>query len=233
MAGFPNTVEERVLWRLDADDPQRPHLLVLTERSRPDWSHLVEQAGWPAADGDHFLIRDYSPLLDTITAGQEYAFRLHANPVQNTHNPQKPTPQQELRLKEAEKEGVRPRGFRIGHRTAAAQMAWLLKRAEKAGFAIPAVSAKTPVAPGLEAPPETAPAPDAALVKRGTLRFSKKKDGPRVVLTTATFEGRLRVTDASALRASLLGGIGPGKAYGCGLLTLAPLPAGGEEVRRG
>ncbi|MDQ0745874.1 hypothetical protein QF034_000105 [Streptomyces africanus] len=50
-----------------------------------------------------------------------------------------------------------------------------------------------------------------------------RPDGPRVTLSTATFEGRLRVTDPDTLRASLLGGIGPAKGYGQGLLTLAPL----------
>ncbi|MFI6713611.1 type I-E CRISPR-associated protein Cas6/Cse3/CasE [Nonomuraea sp. NPDC050478] len=44
-----------------------------------------------------------------------------------------------------------------------------------------------------------------------------------VVLSTATFEGKLRVTDTAAFTERLLGGIGPAKSYGCGLLTLAPL----------
>ncbi|TDC10587.1 type I-E CRISPR-associated protein Cas6/Cse3/CasE, partial [Streptomyces sp. 8K308] len=92
LAGFPGEVAERVLWRVDADNPRRLHLLVLTQHTRPDWTHLVEQAGWPGADGDHFLIRDYAPLLDRLATGQEYAFRLHASPVQNTHTPEKPTP---------------------------------------------------------------------------------------------------------------------------------------------
>ncbi len=32
----------------------------------------------------------------------------------------------------------------------------------------------------------------------------------------ATFEGRLVVADAAALRTTLIGGLGPAKAYGCG-----------------
>lgn len=45
------------------------------------------------------------------------------------------------------------------------------------------------------------------------------------MLHTATFEGRLRITDPVVFTERLLGGIGPAKSYGCGLLTLAPLPA--------
>lgn len=45
----------------------------------------------------------------------------------------------------------------------------------------------------------------------------------RLTLATALFEGELRVTDAGAFRNGLAGGIGPGKAFGCGLLSLAPV----------
>ncbi|MFJ4767622.1 type I-E CRISPR-associated protein Cas6/Cse3/CasE [Streptomyces uncialis] len=62
-----------------------------------------------------------------------------------------------------------------------------------------------------------------SLTSRDVLRFSKHRDGPRVTLSTATYQGRLRVTDPDALRHTLLHGIGPAKAYGRGLLTLAPL----------
>lgn len=43
-------------------------------------------------------------------------------------------------------------------------------------------------------------------------------------MNSVTFEGRLRITDPALLTEHLLTGIGPSKAYGCGLLTLAPLP---------
>ncbi|MEV1010384.1 type I-E CRISPR-associated protein Cas6/Cse3/CasE [Streptomyces sp. NPDC049881] len=37
------------------------------------------------------------------------------------------------------------------------------------------------------------------------------------------FEGTAEIVDPDALRAAMTGGIGKGKAYGCGLLTIAPL----------
>lgn len=39
------------------------------------------------------------------------------------------------------------------------------------------------------------------------------------------FDGVLRVTDVEVLLDALRGGIGPAKAFGFGLLSLAPLPA--------
>jgi CRISPR system Cascade subunit CasE len=44
-----------------------------------------------------------------------------------------------------------------------------------------------------------------------------------VVIQMVTYEGRLVVTAPDVLRERLLCGIGPAKAYGCGLLTLAPV----------
>ncbi|MFF6953884.1 type I-E CRISPR-associated protein Cas6/Cse3/CasE [Streptomyces iakyrus] len=215
-------VTERVLWRLDSNTPHRADILVLTE-SRPSWAHLVDDAGWPGADGGAPLIADYTPLLEHLVRGREFSFRLTANPVQNVSRPCRPSEQQATRLKEEADNGSRHRGFRVAHRTAAQQLQWLLKRCERHGFGIPDATA-TPPAPGLQTQGEDLSAgPAVTIVSRGILRFRKRPDGPRVTLSTATFEGRLRVTDPDTLRASLLGGIGPAKGYGQGLLTLAPL----------
>ncbi|MEW2131038.1 type I-E CRISPR-associated protein Cas6/Cse3/CasE [Streptomyces sp. NPDC005435] len=227
-------VAERVLWRLDTNTAHRAEVLVLTG-SRPSWHHLVEEAGWPDADGGHPLIADYTPLLQRLAVGKEFAFRLTANPVQHVQNPEKPSPEQTERLKEASERSGKRRGIRVAHRTAAHQLAWLLARTERHGFAIPA----TTTAPGIDlgtthgdssdtAPPAEAPA--VSITARETLRFCKNTNGAQVTLSTATFQGRLRVTDTDALRATLLNGIGPAKGYGQGLLTLAPLP---DETHHG
>ncbi|MFF5846364.1 type I-E CRISPR-associated protein Cas6/Cse3/CasE [Streptomyces massasporeus] len=215
-------VSERVLWRLDSNTPHRADILALTE-SRPSWAHIVEDAGWPGADGGAPLVADYTPLLEHLVRGREFGFRLTANPVQNVPRPSRPSEQQAARLKEEADNGTRHRGFRVAHRTTAQQLQWLLKRCERHGFIIPDATA-TPPAPGLQTEAEDLSAgPAVTIVSRDTLRFRKRPDGPRVTLSTATFEGRLRVTDPDTLRASLLGGIGPAKGYGQGLLTLAPL----------
>ncbi|MEU5510758.1 type I-E CRISPR-associated protein Cas6/Cse3/CasE [Streptomyces fungicidicus] len=215
-------VTERVLWRLENNTPHRADILVLTE-SRPSWAHLVDDAGWPGADGGTPLIADYAPLLERLARGREFGFRLTANPVQSVPRPSRPSEQQAARLKEDADKGSRHRGFRVAHRTAAQQLEWLLKRCDRHGFAIPDATA-TPPAPGLQTQDQDlSVGPAVTVVSREILRFRKRPDGPRVTLSTATFEGRLRVTDPDTLRATLLGGIGPAKGYGQGLLTLAPL----------
>ncbi|MCI0686538.1 MAG: type I-E CRISPR-associated protein Cas6/Cse3/CasE [Sporichthyaceae bacterium] len=197
-------VAERVLWRPEAGTPYRASVLVLTE-SLPSWEHLVEQAGWPSAAEPQALVRPYEPLLDRVVRGREFAFRLRANPVSATRHPAKPSAAQQRHLAST----PRPRGVRVAHRTAAHQMAWFTERITRWGFEIPSTASGFP---GMR------------LAARERVVFSKSGDDGdrrRVVLQTATFEGRLRVADPDLARASLLCGVGPARAYGCGLITLA------------
>lgn len=196
-------VEERVLWRLETD-VHRASLLVLT-RSTPSWEHIIEQAGWPAADEPQAIVRSYEPLLARAERGREFRFRLRANPVVSTRTPQKPSDAQRRRLDTP----GRSRGVRVPHRTAAHQLAWFTEHIERWGFSLP------PSSNGLH---------DVLLGARDRMTFTKSgsASGRRVVIQTATFEGRLRIEDPDRARTSLLDGVGPARAYGCGLLTLAP-----------
>ncbi|MEV7027059.1 type I-E CRISPR-associated protein Cas6/Cse3/CasE [Kitasatospora sp. NPDC093558] len=221
MAGIPDNVPgDRILWRLDAEQARRPMLLVLTP-SKPDWTHIVEQAGWPDAEGEHYAIRDYSPLLAELAIGREFAFHLKASPVQNTSQPEKASPH---RTKTAAE--LHHRSYRMAHRTAAQQLTWFLDRTHRWGFTLPEARTDDP-APGIDTPTSDPSAPrEVRITDRSRTTFTKPGTRTSVTLTTATFEGHLRITDPGLLQAALLGGIGPSKAYGCGLLTLAPLPTG-------
>jgi CRISPR system Cascade subunit CasE len=55
-----------------------------------------------------------------------------------------------------------------------------------------------------------------------TVRFHKKVGQPEVVLGTCLFEGTLQVVREEPLKRALCEGIGPGKAFGMGLLSVAP-----------
>ena len=60
------------------------------------------------------------------------------------------------------------------------------------------------------------------MAKRTTAQCgtTTKKTGEQVKLLGVTYEGLLTVTDAEKFREALTGGIGRGKAYGLGLLTV-------------
>ena len=198
-------VAERVLWRMETDQRHRLSVLALTE-SQPSWEHLIEQAGWASTDEPQAMVKPYGPLLDQVTRGRQFAFRLVANPVSSTKHPDAPSPAQRHRLATT----PRPRGVRLAHRTAAHQLEWLIDRVDSWGFTLLGDDDRGPA---------------VQLTARQRLAFAKGRgdgQGHRVVLEAATYDGLVQVSDPQAARRSLLAGVGPGKAYGLGLITLAP-----------
>jgi CRISPR system Cascade subunit CasE len=94
---------------------------------------------------------------------------------------------------------------RFGYLREGEQEDWLLRRADRCGFTVTA---------------QRDGRPNLRLHRRQMQSF--KRGAHAVTLTTVTYDGILEVTDGDALRTALTSGIGHAKAYGCGLLTLAP-----------
>ncbi|MDO5671274.1 MAG: type I-E CRISPR-associated protein Cas6/Cse3/CasE [Actinomycetaceae bacterium] len=208
----------QVLWRWETvgnDDPAyadakpiyRANLLVLT-KFEPSWSALIEACGWPDTEAGKARIADYSRLFGAVTLGRQFSFKVTANPVSSVRTLENPTQEQQKILD-------RPRGrITVGHRTVTHQMEWFLDRAaadnQQWGFTVgPREDAKVKI------------------TGRTHLQFYKypKKEGSQhqqpVSLNQATYEGILQVTDVELFKQTLLQGIGRGKAYGNGLLTIA------------
>jgi len=195
-------VDERVLWRLETNNQRRAELLVLTQ-SLPAWDHLIEQAGWTASQEPQFAVRPYDSVLAQVARGREFSFRLCGNPVSATRRPFKPSPTQSRHLASS----ARARGVRVPHRTVTHQLRWLIERAPGWGFRLPETEDGEP---------------DVCIVERSRMVFTKTGgNGDRIVLQRATFQGRLVIESPDIARASLLNGVGPARAYGCGLITLA------------
>lgn len=181
----------RVLWRLEQGSSHRATLYV-SSPSRPDFTSIVEQAGWPASEST-WRTGSLDPLLGRLTRGQQWAFRLTANPTHAVTTP------------------GRDRGRTMAHVTVGQQTDWLLSKAARNGFDI--VDGEQGQA-------------QLEVVHREVVRFGRRTDGHhrQVELSRVTFDGILEVNDTEALRQAMISGIGRGKAYGCGLLTLARTP---------
>jgi CRISPR system Cascade subunit CasE len=191
-SGAVATSTGRVLWRLDRPSSHELELYVVSP-SRPDFTGLIEQAGWPTTET--WDTTDYEPFLARLRAGQQWRFRLAANPV-----------------RALAREGAR--GQVSPHVSVDHQVAWLRSRASGWGFSLVERSAgDSPV----------------SVTNRHTAAFSRlieSADGSRargrVAITSCDFGGFLHVEDPEALRRALTAGMGKAKAYGCGLMTLAP-----------
>lgn len=223
----PTPDEPRVLWRLD-HQARAEVLLYIVSPDRPDLTHLVEQAGWPAAAAvdaqtPGWQSRPYGPLLDRLATGDRWAFRLTANPVHT------------IRRNDSE-----PRKI-TAHLTPVHQMAWLLQRQERCGFRILEKAGDQRLLPSGTTHQgkheHHGDRYELAVGNQQNLSFDKssgagsQKRGKPVALACVTFDGRLEVTDPDALRRTLTQGVGRAKAYGCGLITLAPLTTPAQQAR--
>lgn len=113
---FPPDIDQsetRVLWRVDRQDHAWSVLIVGPEE--PDTRVLIDQGGWPTRPGE---IADYDRFLTHLRTGQEWRFRLTANPVRSL-------PPEDGK-----------RGRIVPHVSAVQQLKWLTDRSMNHGFEI-------------------------------------------------------------------------------------------------
>ncbi|MCG7527764.1 type I-E CRISPR-associated protein Cas6/Cse3/CasE [Streptomyces sp. OfavH-34-F] len=214
----------RVLWRLDEAPANRVDLLI-SSPGRPDLTHLAEQAGWPILGAQGWTTFAYAEFLDRLAAGGEWAFRLTANPLHHIRR---------------ETDPVGAPTKRAAHVTVEHQVGWLLKHQERAGFHVLPRETGADDGGGQDTDTKALPVQwhyQLVVHDRTAVRFQRRGEhlagqrgarsgagtGTDVRFTRVTFDGRLRITDLAAFRRTLTHGMGKSKAYGCGLMTLAPV----------
>lgn len=188
-----------LLYRLEEDRRTGVALILVQSRDEPDWSQLP--AGYLATftRSTNPSCKAVAERYTAIADSQVLRFRLRANPT-----------------KRCGKRGVLP-GHRLALTSEAEQLAWLERKAAGAGFRLlqveTSVGAPHTLVPDVRADPSPR--------QRG---WRTRADGERMPLVfgSVVFEGLLQVTDAERLRNAIAAGIGSGKAYGFGLLSIAP-----------
>lgn len=184
-----------VLYRVDPLDSGAR--ILVQSRERPDWSRLP--AGY--LNGPPPAPKRIDSAYAQISVGQELAFRLLANPTR--------------RISACNTiEDARWHGKRVEIRREEDQLAWLQRKGLAAGFALLTVRASSA---------EPAEVADVRAVE-GARHVTGKKGGHDLRFGSVLFEGWLRVTDDDAFRRALEAGIGSGKAFGFGLLSVASAP---------
>ncbi|MBI5948776.1 MAG: type I-E CRISPR-associated protein Cas6/Cse3/CasE [Chloroflexi bacterium] len=250
MSGFgqAQTPEARaelgVLFRVEETGGGAGVTVLVQSREQPRWA--IESPAVLRVDGP----KEMTALEEQLVVGASFRFRLRANPTRRVHhratlgpdtreldtrgNWREPgeIPDHERTgiVRRPEAEGVtwwkeREDGKRIGKRVEIRReeerLAWLARRG--AGF------------DGFELKAARLVQGEVAPVSDDDQRFWRSRADPagtiiggdrdrRVTFGTALFEGQLVVTDAAKFRDAWATGIGPGKAFGCGLLSLAREP---------
>ena len=217
MRAFPEVTAEKrskargefgVLFRAEADGPQGPCKVYVQSRIEPDWSFLDSLNHYLCADADApgYEHKDIMLAFRKIQNGQVLSFRLRANPT-----------------KRIAKHDDAMKGKRVELTREEDQIAWLIQKGREREKDMPGgfdllVKRVNDVSGG------------ELLIPRVNVRCEGKKKGRKrdAVSGHATthfavvFEGLLRVTDANAFLETLARGVGSAKAYGFGLLSIAP-----------
>lgn len=210
MSAFPDLPTEAdararlgVLFRLDVHPRSGIPTVLVQSRERPDWSRL---------DPDYFIagepelpnpaVKSVVGAYDSLAEGTELLFRLRANPTRRIGK---------------SGDGTNWKGKRVELRDEASRLDWLGRKGGQGGFMLLSVRAHSDVAGGVS-PADVRTVEEVKLTGR---RPDPGAGGARLTFGSVLFEGRLRVTNAALFREMLERGIGSGKAYGFGLLSIA------------
>lgn len=195
--------EFNLLHRLDFDRRSGKAVLLVQSRVKPDWSFLGE--GYAKEIKCKAVHEQYA----AIENGKMLLFRLQANPTkrigQNYQHPDEKKREEFTRKFRDEKNRRR-----ISVNTDTERIEWLKRKGAGAGFRLAKVQIKTDVE-------------NVAAVAQSKIKSRRKAGEEAMTFGSVVFEGVLEITDAEKFQAALVSGIGSGKAYGFGLLSVAPV----------
>ena len=184
-----------LLYRVEPSREAARVCILAQSVTEPVWSRLP---AWCAEDETKPVVA----LYDRIAAGQTLTFRLRANPTKST--------------------GTRPEGggrltnpYRKALTDPEKQIEWLVRAGGRGGFEPVFVQVARRATDGTIT--GAVDVPDIRIVPEPAVLGSGKR-----TLGSVRFEGRLAVRDADQFRRTLAEGVGRGKAYGFGLLSIAP-----------
>ena len=217
MRGFPEANEpERVsarerfgvLFRAEVDDLGDAVTVLVQSRVEPDWSILDVLPDYLCLDTmrPNPSCKDIMPVCRNLYPQQVLRFRLRANPTKRIAKKDDPLSGKRVELNREED-----------------QIAWLIRKGREREKDQPG-GFELVVKEAANTPGEILQVPRVNVCPEGKQQ-SRKRDGAGGHATThlaVLFEGLLRVTDRQAFLATLIHGIGPGKAFGFGLLSVAP-----------
>lgn len=133
-------------------------------------------------------------IFAQLTTDGRYRFRLLANPTKRISTKNTAA-------------NVNLQGKRIALIHEDEQLAWLRKKGDVGGFRLTHLTRS----PGV---PETQ-------TRTAALLTGRYQSGKNVTIKTVLFEGILHITNGESFQEMLRHGIGSGKAYGCGLVSIA------------
>ncbi len=199
-----------VLFRADTEERRDWVSVYVQSTVEPDWSFLHKHRDYLASDAPrpNPALKNVTESYKMLKCGQLLTFRLRANPTKRISKP--------INGNEALK------GKRVGLLREEEQIAWLIRKGHErekgisGGFEI--LERKVKDDNG-----NVRLVPCVTVSQEGKQDGRKREEGQphKTTHLAVIFDGILRITDADAFRNTLISGIGSGKAFGFGLLSVA------------
>ncbi|MEW6533425.1 MAG: type I-E CRISPR-associated protein Cas6/Cse3/CasE [Thermodesulfobacteriota bacterium] len=218
MRAFPKATDDTqskardefgVLFRADVDDLLGAVKVYVQSSVKPDWSFLDELSDYLYADTGmpEYECKQIMSAYRKIRDGQVLSFRLRANPTKRVAKQDDPMKGKRVELTHEDE-----------------QIDWLIRKGRErekgkpGGFEILVKKVR-------DVKGEERQIPRVSAHSQGKQKGRKREAGPGHAMThlAVLFDGLLQVTDTDAFLETLARGVGPGKAFGFGLLSIAPV----------
>lgn len=198
-----------VLHRLDINPRTGTITLLVQSCEKPEWSHLPHGYLFNDNFTENPAYKSIDEQYNSIRDGDILVFRLRANPTKKVGTTSK---------SDIEAGKQKSNGRRVPVKGETAQIEWLKRKASQSGFEVLAVKTSKEVT-------------DSIALDEGTVYGSYSYSGKQedkvegwkndLSFTSVLYEGRLKIIKKELFINVIKSGIGSGKAYGFGLLSIA------------
>ncbi|MCE7988327.1 MAG: type I-E CRISPR-associated protein Cas6/Cse3/CasE [Caldilinea sp. CFX5] len=185
-----------LLYRVDVHPQSGQLALLVQSQARPDWSFLTSVGIDPERNHSYLLAADPWQAEENPAVK---AVELHFVTGQQLHFRLRANPTKRLSA------GTGHKGKRVGLYTLDEQITWLQRKAERGGCRLLQVQSSR----------------DEKIKVEGAI--SRDEERHKVELFAVQFDGQMQITEPEQFRMMIHQGIGSGKAFGFGLLSVAPV----------
>lgn len=201
LSAFPQTDTKQegaraqfgVLYRIDVEKKTNKIVLLVQSAVEPDWKRLPDSyLAETSLENPACKSVEETYSANNLRIGRKLFFHLRANPTQRIV---------------VYENNIRQKGKRVEFQTEQEQVAWLKRKAEGLGFKLLSLKVSKDDILNLQVMPEQ---------KVKGWKLTKP-----LTFGSVIFSGELEITNSDLFQKAIKDGIGSGKSYGFGLLSLA------------
>jgi CRISPR system Cascade subunit CasE len=181
-----------ILYRLEQSQQNTGLTLLVQSQTLPSWENLPQNYLLETSNLPNPACKSVEEAYQNLKLGMRLIFRLRANPTRKIASPSV--------------DGKKSNGKRVEFQKEEDQILWLKRKAALGGFKLLSLKLNTDI---------------SSLQTQAVSKVYGFKKDHKLSFGAVLFQGELEITDLEVFKQTLLNGIGSGKSYGFGLLSIA------------